>query len=409
MVAISPWPDGAQGQLRDQTMEVEQHQAGLRLRAYDVLEHGRRREPASRALDRLLVLLVVADVVATVAHTVPDVAAMYGSKLLLLDRFCVAVFAIEYVARLWVAPEHPLLRRQTPTRARLRFAATPLMVIDAAALLPLVLELLFPGSEFVLLLRLVRFLKLARYSPALATIGRLIASERRALLACIVIFAGVLLAAAAAMYVVEGALQPDKLGDMPKAMWWAASMLAKIGGGEITPVTTLGRIIAALTVMLGIGCFALPVAIIGRGFYDEIRRRDFVVTFAMVARVPLFSGLDPASIAELVGKLRSRTVPAGATIVRKGERGSAMYLIASGQIEVEAAGGKVVLQDGDFFGEMALLSQEPRSATVTALAPSDLLVLEADDFHRLIDRLPEVGSKVQATAERRRSGTLLGA
>ena len=388
-------------------MEGEQHQAGgVRLRAYEVLEHGRRREPASRALDWLLVLLVVADVVATVAHTVPDVAAMYGSKLLLLDRLCVAVFAIEYIARLWVAPEHPLLRRQTPTRARLRFAATPLMVIDAAALLPLVLELLFPGSEFVLLLRLVRFLKLARYSPALATIGRLIGSERRALLACIVIFAGVLLAAAAAMYVVEGALQPDKLGDMPKAMWWAASMLAKIGGGEITPVTTLGRIIAALTVMLGIGCFALPVAIIGRGFYEEIRRRDFIVTFAMVARVPLFSGLDPAAIAELVGKLRSRTVPSGATIIRRGERGSAMYLIASGQIEVEAAGGKVVLRDGDFFGEMALLSQEPRSATVTALAPSDLLVLEADDFHRLIDRLPEVGSKVQATAEQRRSGTL---
>ena len=87
--------------LEIQTMEGEQHQAGgVRLRAYEVLEHGRRREPASRALDWLLVLLVVADVVATVAHTVPDVAAIYGSKLLLLDRFCVAVFAIEYIARL---------------------------------------------------------------------------------------------------------------------------------------------------------------------------------------------------------------------------------------------------------------------------------------------------------------------
>jgi voltage-gated potassium channel len=388
-------------------MEVEQHQAGgLRLRAFEVLEHGRRREPASRALDWLLVLLVVADVVATVAQTVPAVAAIYGSRLLLLDRVCVAVFAIEYAARLWVAPEHPLLRRQAPVRARLRFAATPLMLIDAAALLPLLCELLLPASQFVLLLRLVRFLKLARYSPALATIGRLIASERRALLACIVIFAGVLLAAAAAMYVVEGALQPDKLGDMPKAMWWAASMLAKIGGGELTPVTTLGRIIAALTVMLGIGCFALPVAIIGRGFYEEIRRRDFVVTFAMVARVPLFSRLDAASIAELVAMLRARTVPPGATIIRKGERGTAMYLIASGRVEVEAAGGKVILHDGEYFGEMALLAQGPRSATVTALRPTDLLVLEADDFHRLIDRRPEVGKQVHAVAEGRRSGAL---
>ena len=247
------------------------------------------------------------------------------------------VFAVEYVARIWTAPEHPLLRSSTPAGARLRFAATPLMLIDALALLPLLLELLFPSEALLPLTRLVRFLKLARYSPALATLGRLIAAERRSLLACVIIFTGVLLAAAAAMHAVEGTLQPDKLGDMPKAIWWAASMLAKIGGGEITPVTTLGSIIAAITVMLGIGCFALPVAIIGRGFYEEIRRRDFVVTFAMVARVPLFAHLDAASIADLVAMLRARTVPAGTIIIHKGERGNAMYLIASGGVDVESA------------------------------------------------------------------------
>jgi voltage-gated potassium channel len=374
----------------------------LRVRAFEVLEHGRRREPASRAIDWLLVVLVVANVAATVAHTVPDIAARHGAALQLLDRLCVVVFALEYLARIWVAPEHPLLHRYTPAGARLRFAATPLMVIDALALLPLLVELLFPRNELLLLTRLVRFLKLARYSPALATLGRLIASERRALLACVIIFMGILLAAAAAMHIVEGAVQPDKLGDMPKAIWWAASMLAKIGGGELAPLTTPGRIIAAITVMLGIVCFALPVAIIGRGFYEEIRRRDFVVTFAMVARVPLFARLDAAAIASLVGMLRARTVPAATTIIRKGGRGDAMYFIASGRVEVESANDKVVLQEGDFFGEIALLSREPRSATVTALRPTDLLVLDADDFLRLVDRLPDIGAKVQAVAKERR-------
>jgi voltage-gated potassium channel len=377
----------------------------LRERAFQVLEHGRRREPLSRAVDVLLVLLVVTNVAATVAYTVPDIAAHHGGALQLFDRICVLVFAAEYAGRLWSAPEHPLLRRYTALGARLRFAATPLMVIDLLALLPLPLELLFPGSELVLLTRLVRFLKLARYSPALATIGRLIARERRALLACIIIFIGALLAAAAAIHVVEGAVQPAMLGDMPKAMWWAASMLAKIGGNEIAPpVTTLGRIIAAITVMLGIGCFALPVAIIGRGFYEEIRRRDFVVTFAMVARVPLFTRLDAAAIADLVGMLRARTVPAGTTIIRKGERGDAMYLIASGRVEVASAAGNVRLEEGDFFGEMALLSREPRSATVTALRATDLLILDADEFLRLVDRLPDVGTKVRAVASERKLG-----
>jgi voltage-gated potassium channel len=372
-----------------------------RQRVFQVLEHGRRREPASRIIDWILVVLIVGNVAAAVAQTVPAIAARHGTSLQIFDRLCVLVFALEYAARIWAAPEHPLLRQYTALGARLRFASTPLMIIDALALLPLLLELAFPQHSLLVLTRLVRFLKLARYSPALATIGRVLAGERRALLACVIIFVGVLLTAAAAMHAVEGAIQPDRLGDMPKAIWWAAAMLAKIGGTETTPLTTLGSLIAALTVMLGIGCFALPVAIIGRGFYEEIRRRDFVVTFAMVAQVPLFARLDASSIAELVGILKARSVPGGTTIIRKGDRGDAMYLIASGSVVVDSPGGKVRLTEGDFFGEIALLSREPRSATVTAVRATDLLVLDADDFLHLLDRLPDIGAKVQHVAHQR--------
>ena len=71
-----------------------------------------------------------------------------------------------------------------------------------------------------------------------------------------------------------------------------------------------------------------------------------------------------------------------------------MYLIASGRVEVESANGKVILEEGDFFGEMALISREPRSATVTALRPTDLLVLEADDFLRLVETVqPDQGER----------------
>ncbi len=373
-----------------------------RARAFEILEHGRRRDIGSRALDIVLVALIVGNVVAVVAQSIPEIAVQYGATLQAFDRLCVAIFALEYATRIWAAPEHPLLRHRNALGARLKFAATPMMIIDAAALLPWLLEVLFPQSALMPLTRLIRFLKLARYSPALATIGRVIAAERRALLACIIILGGVLLTAAAVMMAVEGRAQPGKLGDMPKAMWWSASMLAKIGGGEFEPVTALGRIVSAITVMLGIFCFALPVAIIGRGFYEEIRRRDFVVTFAMVARVPLFAGLDAASVADLVGTLKARTAPAGAVIVRKGERGDAMYFIASGMVEVLTGPSTVILYEGDFFGEMALLSHDPRSATVTAVRPTDLLVLDADDFLRLVDRIPAIKDRLE-DARRQRS------
>jgi voltage-gated potassium channel len=380
-----------------------------RQRAFEVLEHGRRRDFLSRIVDVILVVLILGNVAGTILQTLPGIELYYAQDLQIFDRVCVLAFAIEYVARVWIAPEHPLLQKLSASQARLKFAITPMMIIDALAFVPFALEMLLPGMPNVRLTRLIRFLKLARYSPALATIGRVLGAERRALLACVIIISGVMLAAAAAMHAVEGQLQPDRLGDMSKAMWWSAAMLAKIGGGELTPMTALGRIIAAITVMLGIFCFALPVAIIGRGFYEEIRRRDFIVTFAMVAHVPLFGRLDAASISDLVSILTARTVHAGTVIIRKGEPGDAMYFIASGMVEVEASGGKVRLEEGDFFGEMALLTRERRTATVTALRSTDLLVLDCDDFHRFIDRNPEIGRQVRAVAQGRVTGLITGA
>lgn len=376
----------------------------LRSRVFEILEHGRRRDGVARVVDGVLITLIVGNVVAVVMQSVPEVAERYGALLNRFDRLCVIVFAIEYLTRLWVAPEQPFGRQLSAFAARWREARTPMMIIDALALVPWLLELLLPGNPTVVLTRLVRFLKLARYSPALATIGRVIAAERRALMACLIILSGALLASAAVMMSVEGHLQPDRLGDLPKAMWWSASMLAKVGGGELEPVTALGRVVAAVTVMLGILLFALPVAILGRGFYDEIRRRDFVVTFAMVARIPLFAGLDAAALAELVGAMRARTVPAGTVVVRKGERGDAMYLVAAGAVEVEIADGQLRrLGEGDFFGEMALLSREPRSATVTAAMRTDLLIIDAVDFLRLCERLPDMRASVEAVAAARKA------
>jgi len=383
---------------------AKRQKLSLRQRAFEILEHSRRRDVASRVIDDLLVILILGNVAVVVAQTIPEVANQFGNTLFVFDRICVLIFAVEYAARIWVAPEHPMLSDKRELVARVRFAGSPLMVIDALALVPWILEVLYPHSNLILLTRLVRLLKLARYSPAIATIGRVIAAERRALLACVIILSGVLLTCAAVMLAIEGDKQPERLGDMSKTIWWAAAMLAKIGGGETEPVTVLGRIVAAITVMLGIFCFALPVAIIGRGFYEEIRRRDFVVTFAMVARVPLFSTLDAASIADLVNMLRARTVAAGTVLIRQGDPGDAMYFVASGTVEVTTKTLNVRLSEGDFFGEMALLSRGPRTATVTALSSTDLLVLEVDDFLRLLDRLPAVKKQVEGIAASRDLG-----
>jgi voltage-gated potassium channel len=379
----------------------------IRRRAFEILERGRRRDLVSRAFDAVMVLLIVANVTATIIDTVPDIVRSYGRYLLVFDRICVLIFIAEYAARLWTAPEHPMFRhlvsRYPRLRLRLRFAAMPMMIIDLIGILPIFLELAFPTVTGLRLFRLVRFLKIARYSTALATIGHVIAGVRRPLVACVVLFTGLVIAAAAVMYGLEGKIQPDRLGDMPSAMWWAVVFLTKLGQTDVLPHTTLGKLFAVLFMLLGIGFIALPVGIIGRGFYDEIRRRDFVVTFGMVARVPLFSTLDANTIGQLVGLLKARKVAAGTVIMHKADEADAMYFIADGDVEISVnARNTRRLGDGDFFGEMALLSRGRRMATVTARRATDLLVLDAEDFDRLMEQNPALAQTVRKIAEARK-------
>jgi CPA1 family monovalent cation:H+ antiporter len=104
-----------------------------------------------------------------------------------------------------------------------------------------------------------------------------------------------------------------------------------------------------------------------------------------IARVPLFASLGPAARTKIARLLRPRLAVPGERIVVKGERGDAMYFIASGAVEVKLDPGPLRLGSGDFFGELALLTNQPRTADVAALGYCRLLVLRARDFRRLLD------------------------
>lgn len=376
-------------------------QANFRRRAFELLERGKRHHLGSRIFDTFFILLILANVVATIFQTNAEISASYGASIQLFDRFCVAVFLAEYIARLWAAPEHPMFRGLSARFPRLRFAFSPMMLIDLAGMMAFAIEALHPALPELRLLRLVRFLKLGRYTPALTSIWHVLSEVRRPLLACIVLFGGLIIAAASVMYLLEGKLQPDRLGDMPSAIWWAVVFLTKLGQVDALPHTIGGKLAAVVFMLLGIGFIALPVGIIGRGFYDEIRRRDFVVTFGLVSRVPLFSTLDASTITQLVSLLKARKVNDGAVIIHKGATADAMYFVADGSVTVTFDGVTRHLSEGDFFGEMALLSHGRRTATVTARGSCELLVLDLDDFERLMLRCPALAAAVTNTATAR--------
>ncbi len=382
---------------------VGQKMVGVRRRLYEILELAPRDDRLSLAVNRLLVLLIVVNLAAVVLQSVPSVEAAYRIPFTVIEVFSLIVFTVEYGLRLWVADESPFdTGRWGPRLGYLRSAPG---IVDLLAILPFWIGIFFPlDLRALLVFRIVRFLKLVRYSPAMRSLLDALYGERRALFGCFVIMVGIALTSGSLMYFVEREVQPDKFGTIPDAMWWAIVTLGTIGYGDAVPVTGLGRFVGVLTIFASLVMIALPVGIVATAFANEVHRRDFVVTWGMVARVPLFSGLSAREIADIMRLLSAQTVEAGGVIVRRGEPGRSMYFITAGEVEIDLPDQRVRLGVGHFFGEVAVLRRTRRSATATALARSNLLILNGNDLHALMDRDSRLAKRIRDVA-RDRVGT----
>ena len=120
----------------------------------------------------------------------------------------------------------------------------------------------------------------------------------------------------------------------------------------------------------------------------------------VLKKVPLFSDLSEAELARFAEVTREREYPKNSVILFEDDPGDALYIVSAGQVKVVLIGedGREVilsvLGDGDFFGEMALIDDEPRSAHVIAMRDSQLLVLRRDDFQAQLVAQPKIGLKL---------------
>ena len=381
--------------------------ARFRQRLYGILDQGSGVDGLGAVVNWTLIVLIVVTLTATVLESVPRLAAQYGEAFEAIEYAALITFSIEYAARLWTAIEHPRWRRFGAIRSRLSFAASPAGLIDLVAVLPFWLSLVVAADfRAFLVLRLIRFFKLTRYSPAMRSLLEALYTERRALVGCFVILCGATLIAAALMHVAEGATQPDKFGTIPDAMWWAIVTLGTVGYGDAVPITVAGRLVAGLTIFVGLLMVALPIGIVATAFANEVHRRDFVVTWGLVARIPLFSELTAAQIGDVMKMLRAQKVDKGTIIARRGEPAHSMYLIVDGEVEIKLHHKHVRLGAGDFFSEVAALKQSRRSATVIALRATRLLALDASDLHGLMDREPQIAARIWDAARTRLGGEM---
>lgn len=363
-----------------------------------LLHEGESRTARQVGVRCFFVALILLTIAAIVCETAGEFAKSQARLLGAIECLTVALFTGELLLRLWLAPDG----LHDPVKARLGYLLSIYGVIDLIAVLPFFAAMIFPmDADWLRVLRLLRVLKLARYVPALGLFAEVVRNERRPLMAGLMVMLVLLLVNSAIMYALERKAQPNSFSSIPHAMWWCIVTMASVGYGDMTPMTTAGKVFGGMVMLLGIAMFAIPAGILATGFAAEIRKRDFVVTWQMVAKLPLFTRLDASRIAEIANLLTRQVVPGQFAIVRRGERADSMYFILEGEVEVDIQPAPLKLGRGQYFGEIALLHDTVRNATVTSVSDCQLLSLAAADFRRLLDAHPELKEEMARVARER--------
>lgn len=363
----------------------------LRRRAYGILERETPGDYTALIVHRLLVIFILCNVAASIIDTVPSVNAAYDPWFDIFETISLIIFASEYALRLWTAPENPLYRTGSIWRARWLWMKSPIGLIDFLAILPFIVSQLFDVDlRVIVLLRLLRLFKIARYSPGFQSLIESVRVERHALSACVVILVSIILIAAGLMYVVEHDVQPDKFGSIPAAMWWAASTVSTVGYGDVVPITPLGRIIGGFTMITGLLMLALPAGIVATSFAGIINRHNFVVTASRVARMQLFRGMEAAVIINLLPAISRRSFDRDTRIIHNGDGAGSLHLITDGQVEIGGPRGAFALGPGGAFG--GDLNNSELSAR--ALTRVRVLVVEDREIASLCNAFPKLTTRI---------------
>ncbi len=360
-------------------------------------------QPIVHILVKGLFLLAVGVVVAiAMVETLPNADYTDNNFIRHIREAAWTVLTVEFFLRIWAEPE-----RTTPRGAlvsRIAYLRSPLGIVDLLAVLPAWINLVHAVDlHWFELAAALSLFKLSRYVPALSLVWNVVVRQSRSIFAALVVLSILLVVAATVIYFFEYEAQPDSFESIPQSLWWAITTMATVGYGDMAPITPIGRLIGGIAMVFGIAMFAVPAGILASGFAEELRKRDFVVNWQSVARVPLFARLDATAIASVAQLLKPRSVSANQAIVRRGDVADSMYFLMEGEVEVELTPTPVRLKQGEFFGEIALIQNIRRTATIFSITNCRLLVLEAVDFHRLVDQVPELKEHIEQTSEERLS------
>jgi voltage-gated potassium channel len=250
----------------------------LRRRIYEILHVRNAGDRTARIVELALVGLILANVAAIILQSMPALDAAFHPWFRAFEAVSIVVFTLEYGLRSWSSVENPRRTGHSALATRLRYATTPMALVDLIAILPFYLSFVFPVDlRFMRVFRLFLVLKLTRYQASMALLAAVLRNEARPIGAALFVLTVLLIVVSSFAYLAEGHAQPDAFGSIPAAMYWAIVTMTTVGYGDVVPITPWGKLLSGIIGLIGVGMVALPAGLLASGFSQQLheRRREF--------------------------------------------------------------------------------------------------------------------------------------
>jgi voltage-gated potassium channel len=246
----------------------------IKQRIWEILNAAKPGDLPGKVFNIFILSLILLNMLAVIIGTVKPLEERYEFAFHWFEVFSVSVFSVEYILRVWSCVSREEYSK--PIIGRLRFVTKPMSVIDLLAILPFYLRFISVNLTFIRALRLFRIFriaKLGRYSSSIRLFSRVFKNRKEELVITMMVMLILVIMASSFMYFAESEVQPDKFADIPATMWWSVMTLTTVGYGDVYPITPLGKFLATIIAILGVGMAALPTGILGASFVEEIQKQ----------------------------------------------------------------------------------------------------------------------------------------
>jgi len=242
------------------------------------------------SINVFLMLLISLNVLSVILETLPNLDFETQRFFNHFEVVSVIIFTLEYIARVWSAVESENHRYHHPIIGRLRYMLRPMLILDLIVILPLYLGFFLDiDLRFIRAIRLLRVIRLTRYSSSMGLLKQVFIEESSAIMTSLFVLLILIVMTSSLIYLAEHHAQPQAFSSIPAAMWWSIVTLTTIGYGDVVPVTLAGKILACVIGIVSFGIVALPAGLLASGFSNALHKRR--AEYERVAEEVLKDGL----------------------------------------------------------------------------------------------------------------------